>query len=69
MSAKIAARDLLTKAEPLLKTKVSVLLKGAADFQATDGVEKALIVHNNALALKESLESITPEAVVSQPIT
>jgi hypothetical protein len=68
MSAKVTAQDMLSKFGPLIKAKAAELTKFASDFQATDGVEKALIIHNHFLETNETAEAITKDAQVSPAV-
>ncbi|KXN89763.1 hypothetical protein AN958_05303 [Leucoagaricus sp. SymC.cos] len=67
--SKPTALDILKKAE-LLKPKVAILTSNTSSFQSTDTFEKALVLHNNALAVKEGVDILIPDIRnVAQPIS
>jgi hypothetical protein len=64
MSAKLTVQDLLSKSDRVFKPKVAALVSTSASFQANDGFEQAMILHNNAVSVKEGLEMLTTDVSV-----
>ncbi|KAF5348788.1 hypothetical protein D9756_009762 [Leucocoprinus leucothites] len=69
MSVKVTVQDALKQVE-LVIPRISTLSSSASGFQSTDGPEKALKIHNEALAVKEGLEILTPYAInIQRPVS
>ncbi|KAF5363460.1 hypothetical protein D9756_000992 [Leucocoprinus leucothites] len=69
MSVKVSVQDCLSQVE-LFKPKVATLVSSVSSFQPTDGPDKALKIHNEALAVKDAIEKMKPYAInVQRPVS
>ncbi|KAF5348873.1 hypothetical protein D9756_009775 [Leucocoprinus leucothites] len=69
MSVKVSVQDCLSQIE-LFKPKVATLVSSVSSFQSTDGPDKALKIHNEALAVKDGIEKIKPYVInVQRPVS
>jgi hypothetical protein len=63
MSTKPTPQDIIKKLEAL-KPKITALASSVSSFSGTN-LEQAVAVHNSILIVKQGLDTLTPDVVVS----